>query len=987
MKVQQLFYALSAIILLAGLFGIDQTYLADAASGNSLSPLKNATAVWDFARTKDPTLKVHGDVQTGIKLNGPDRAASLERGGDGYVARFRGGYLTTISEKPIQLTGKNASICLRLRDTSEQWNTGLLATANPQDRLANLIYANQTDLFYRWRTTPAWERVRGIRAPSVIYTARRNYGTYGFNGERNDAHDLLEYKAGQWTCSVVRLYEDGKVIVSDQGGRAQKMIDIKLQNICADAFYIGSKSGASEFLNGQVAEILVYNRPLTEDETKKIISGLQSKWNLAASTASAKFAIPANGLLLRLDATQVQAAGNGRVSLWKDLSGRGNDMKQNLPERMPKRVDNALGDLPAIRFHNSQFLRGPAVLTEGDDSISIVALWRRDHLAGSEIICEQNTPNVRAGRRASLLAQGISMYNSNNFMDGVLPISAPVDCFGRDGWHDVVVRFADTVVELYVDGVLIDEEWPHGALHRFAGPFIIGAGFSADGKVDAGFTGQIDHMAFWNRALSAREITALSGGEKVVEKRDLEILGPKDIRIQYFKPRGKAFAGDALPFYSDGTFHMVYLFDRRHHASKWGRGAHQFAHLSSRDLIHWRQHPLAVPIAKQWENSMGTCCIIKNPRDNKFYAFYTDCGGRAEYLDKPHVGNAIFTSVSEDGIHFRKDFKVLIEGHDCEVFFDKKTDHFYMVRHGTDLTRSKELKDFHKWEPVDNFVVRKPGTSNECPDFFQWNGWYYFLLGRNAIWKSRSMLGPWEETTPVVYEGLMVPKVAAFKANRRIMAGFVSWPGWGGNLAVRELVPYKDGSLGVKWPREVVPQSGPALDLAFEAVTGGSSREGMAISVNAKETLEIGMLKKVPTDVYISMIVKPQPGVKCFGLAFHGAGRYQKGRELRFEPAKERVQFGNLWNGKLAKVSKGQAHSAADFAITDVKDLDKPFKLEIIVKKNRIIDICIDDRRTIINRVSRIEGDRLFFFAQNGDVTFENIEVRPLLHKDHPFVY
>ena len=156
MKVRQLFYALSVMILLAGLLGIDDTSLADVARAASVSPLKNATAVWDFARTKDPALKVHGNVETGIMLNGLDRDASLERGGDGYIAQFRGGYLTTISEKPIQLTGKNASICLRLRDTSQKWNTGLLATADHQDRLANLIYANHTDLFYQWRTTPAW---------------------------------------------------------------------------------------------------------------------------------------------------------------------------------------------------------------------------------------------------------------------------------------------------------------------------------------------------------------------------------------------------------------------------------------------------------------------------------------------------------------------------------------------------------------------------------------------------------------------------------------------------------------------------------------------------------------------------------------------------------------------------------------------------------------------------------------------------------------
>ena len=49
----------------------------------------------------------------------------------------------------------------------------------------------------------------------------------------------------------------------------------------------------------------------------------------------------------------------------------------------------------------------------------------------------------------------------------------------------MVVRFADTIVELYVDGVLIDEEWPHGALYRFQSPFLIGAGYTLlhDGHV------------------------------------------------------------------------------------------------------------------------------------------------------------------------------------------------------------------------------------------------------------------------------------------------------------------------------------------------------------------------------------------------------------------------------------------------------------------------------------------------------------------------
>ena len=52
-------------------------------------------------------------------------------------------------------------------------------------------------LVYRWRTTPPWERVEGIRKPKEDGIENAARGTYGFNGESNDAHDLLGYPARQ----------------------------------------------------------------------------------------------------------------------------------------------------------------------------------------------------------------------------------------------------------------------------------------------------------------------------------------------------------------------------------------------------------------------------------------------------------------------------------------------------------------------------------------------------------------------------------------------------------------------------------------------------------------------------------------------------------------------------------------------------------------------------------------------------------------------
>ena len=93
---------------------------------------------------------------------------------------------------------------------------------------------------------------------------------------------------------------------------------------------------------------------------------------------------------------------------------------------------------------------------------------------------------------------------------------------------------------------------------------------------------------------------------------------------------------------------------------------------------------------------------------------------------------------------------------------------------------------------------------------------------------------------------------------------------------------------------------------------------------------------------------------------------YQTGCELRFEPSRKRVQFGQPDGGSMGEDS--------DYAIDNVENLDEPFNLDIIVK-NDIIDACIDNRRTIIKRHPGMNGDRLFFFAQNGNVIFSSIEI------------
>lgn len=940
-------------------------------------------AVWqmDKAESTAGTLEPNGKVEVGVRLEDADLAASLARGGDGYVARFDGGYLATKSAAPIQLNGKNATICLRLRDRSGTWDSCLLATADPKDRLANLVYSDGSDLIYRWRTTPPWERVEGIAKPNPGEPVVANYGSYGFNGESNDAHDLLKYQAHQWVRSVLRVYEDGRVVVADQNQRAEGRIDSDRQQTSGEAFYVGSKTGTTEFLSGEIAEILVFDRPLSDAETEQVLRTLPTK----KSTSSAGCSLPHDGLVLHLETSEVESDDDGGILRWRDLSGRGNDVCQLDVACRPRRLENACDGLPAIRFTRGQFLRGPAVLKKGDNSFTIVAVWRRDHLAGSEVVCEQNSSDKQIGYRAALLAQGgrgaVGRMSNRNFAEGVLPVSAPIDWVGREGWHDVVVRFADTIIELYVDGVLIDEEWPHGALYRFCSPFLFGAGYSSAGQLPGNFQGEIDHIAFWDRALRPEEIAALSGGQEQVARRNLEVLGPPQKSLQYWKPRGKAYAGDCMVTSQGGVFHVFYLYDRLHHGAKWGLGAHQYGHFSSSDLRHWTHHPLAVPIDKQWECAMGTGNVIFNEKDRRWYAFYTDCGSRIQFFDKPQRGAWLFRSVSEDGIHFKKDFKPVLPGFDSDIFYVPATGLFHLIAEGG--RAHYQSRDLEEWTTVEESEFRKTAErdnlSRVCPDTLAWNGWYYFTTGSSRIYKSRSPLGPWEEIPQDIFDGLYYSKMHEFKDGRALAAGWVAFPRWGGNLVVRELVQSANGNLGLKFVPEMIPLSGKTLPLSVSHKKGDVSGDFERLVVCSDGKLAYAAVDDVPQDVRIRLRVVPSQGVEAFGVCLRGEGDYARGSELCFRPRENHVQFEHPNDGGLGELQPVKHRMDGDVgALPPVIGLDRSLTLDIIMK-DRIVDVCIASRRTFIARRNDLGGKSLFLFAKGGEVSFEDVEIRPLV--------
>jgi hypothetical protein len=492
-------------------------------------------------------------------------------------------------------------------------------------------------------------------------------------------------------------------------------------------------------------------------------------------------------------------------------------------------------------------------------------------------------------------------------------------------------------------------------------------------KPVAGFSGQVDHLALWQRALSDDEIAGLSGGRQAIARRTLEILGPESPSLQYWRPRGyNAFVGDCMPFFHDGTFHFFYLFDRRHHQSKWATGAHQFGHATSRDLIHWQQHPLALGISDQTELSLGTGnCVF---HEGKYYLYYIQHARRMPFTDARFLGDDVFVGTSTDGIHFQKQPEPWARLDYCTggdinplVFPATTGRRFYMYNPG--IGRFLESDDLAHWKKTDAIDSLKDINAG-CASGFAWNGWHYFS-GGSTYWMSRTppeharWISPRPESQGL-RDNLAVPEVAPFTGNRMILAGFRNDNTYASVAVFRELVQNADGTLGMKWPAEMVPPTAASLLLELRPLSGEVSGDASAAKLAAVQGKAAAALRDVPNDYLFRARVSPGAKVACFGLRLRSSGKLQKGVELRFEPSRRRF-------GLYCPQSAGYDRTASD-----VVGLDRPLELEVLVQGD-CLDVCVDQRRTLAARLPAGAGAGLGLFALDGEVTFANIQVRPII--------
>jgi len=457
----------------------------------------------------------------------------------------------------------------------------------------------------------------------------------------------------------------------------------------------------------------------------------------------------------------------------------------------------------------------------------------------------------------------------------------------------------------------------------------------------------------------------------------------QSVGMQYFKPKGNLFVGDCIPFDLNGTYYYYWLLDSAHHRSLNGLGGHQWALSTSTDLIHWKQHPIALGIDEEWEKSICTGSVAYYK--GKYYAFYA-----TRLIIDGKTNEQLSYAISTDGVHYEKqkpnpfytsapgyskrnfrDPKVFVdESGEFHLFVASDQEHPVLAMNSGCLVHLSS-RDLKNWTVHDPILTGQPSTP-ECPDYFHWKGWYYLVYSDNSntyYVKSRKPYGPWEAPRwqALNEDWANVVKTALFKNDRRIAAAWVpnradskdrNHEIFGGNSLFREVLQEPDGTLDTRFPAEMIPATGAALPVRWASVTKGVALGDSGVVLNDGAGVATARIDHIPANCRITLRVDPQGPNEEFGLLLRSDTAGRDGYRLNFSAANETVELGNT-------------------RIEAVQGLGKAFTVDVVIKDG-ILDVDVDHRRTVVNRTYELQGDVLWLYAKHGKVSFDHVTIRPL---------
>ncbi|MGJ8530286.1 family 43 glycosylhydrolase [Maritalea sp.] len=489
-----------------------------------------------------------------------------------------------------------------------------------------------------------------------------------------------------------------------------------------------------------------------------------------------------------------------------------------------------------------------------------------------------------------------------------------------------------------------------------------------------------------------------------------------------YAPERGAAAGDTMPFFYDGTWH---LFFSQPPVGAWEyveRARVSTAYLRSNDLVNWEVMPDAFGPGAHGDcdgDGIWTGSVIEH--EGVFHFFYTGynrqsaspqtiCKATSEDL-KTWDKSASNPLISPDPRWYET-----VDWRDPFVYRDEDAGCFKMLI----SARLKDGPQFRRGciavatsDDLENWEVGPPLASSmlthcpECPEVFKLGDWWYLVESRysermQTVYRvAKSPDGPWESRKLDSLDGRrFYAAKSASDGDRRFSFAWIpfrkhhgpkrSWV-WGGELgSPRELISLSDGTLVSKLPEEV-DQSyntpiGHALVPKLGTWTGKDSLHCDATGTYAYAFLD----GPDRDDVLLDVVIEPTANTEAVGILLEprGGDHLDSGYSLAIEPMKERVVFDRwpaamdpLWDSLVLNERHGiEVSQEIDSPLVErplaFTPEDGRYRIQIL-RNGSAIECFVAGQVVASFRVYDISNtDAWGLFVQEGAATFHDLKFR-----------
>jgi beta-fructofuranosidase len=463
----------------------------------------------------------------------------------------------------------------------------------------------------------------------------------------------------------------------------------------------------------------------------------------------------------------------------------------------------------------------------------------------------------------------------------------------------------------------------------------------------------------------------------------------------FFKP-DDGWAGDFIPFYWQGEYHLFYLKDYRDKANH-GEGTPWF-HLGTRDFVHFTDYGEALPRGREDEQDLYVFTGCAMEANGLFHIFYTGHNPHLRAAGKPE--QAVMHATSTDLIRWEKDPANPImfadpqhyEPHDWRdpfVFWNAEANEYWMLlaarkptgpsnRRGiTTLAASTDLQTWHiretYWSPDLYFT-------HECPDLFRIGEWWYLVYStfteRNLTHyrMSRSLTGPWSAPVNDSFDArAFYAAKTASDGNRRFAFGWDptrtgesdtgTW-NWGGHLVVHEVIQEADGTLSVHLPAEIANHFNPAVTPAIMPQIGQWTTTPDSLTATVLHGFAWASLGQMPATSMLEVTVAYSAETRSFGIIVRADSTLDHYYQVRVEPGRQRVVFDR-------SPRPGDEPPIIERPLTLA---DNAVRLRVIVEGSVIV-VYINDQVALSTRGYEHTSGNYGLFVSEGNATFSDIRL------------